>query len=55
MYDKFKFLSGSLYSMISQIHIPLPTLTLISKIDLMKSYGESVFSLEQYLQTENVS
>lgn len=32
--------------------IPIPTLTLISKIDLMKQYGTSVLSLEQYLSIE---
>lgn len=57
-YDKFKFISGCLYSMISRICFLVPTITLISKIDLVKKYGELDFPMESYLNCnifENMS
>lgn len=57
-YDKFKFISGCLYSMISRICFMVPTITLISKIDLVKKYGELDFPMESYLNCnlfENMS
>ena len=55
MYDKFKFISGSLYSLISKVNLEIPTITLISKIDLIKSYGETTLTLEQFTSSEDLT
>ncbi len=53
-YDKFKYLSGTLYSLISKICFEIPTVSLISKIDLIKNYGDLDINFDLFLENHEL-
>lgn len=48
-YDDDKFLSSMVYSLISMINLELPHVNVLSKVDLLKTYGQLDRNIEFYL------
>ena len=51
IYDLIKFYSVTIYSVISRINLELPHLNVISKMDLIRTYGEPDLAFECYLSS----
>ena len=52
--DASKYLSASLLATTSMLRLELPTVNVLSKVDLLQSYGELDFSLEYYAECHDL-
>ena len=48
--DTGKYISALLLSLTSMLHLDLPHINLLSKIDLIEAYGELNFNLDFYTE-----
>ncbi|KAJ3684717.1 hypothetical protein LUZ61_013881 [Rhynchospora tenuis] len=53
--DPGKYISALLLSLSTMIHLELPHINVLSKIDLIESYGKLAFNLEYYTDVEDLS
>ncbi|KAI3426388.1 hypothetical protein D9Q98_008759 [Chlorella vulgaris] len=53
--DPAKYLSALLLSLSTMLHLELPQVNVLSKMDLIQQYGELAFSLDFYLQAQGLS
>jgi GPN-loop GTPase len=54
-FDSTKFISSTLNSLSSMVRIELPHVNILSKIDLLKTYGELPFTLDLYTDLFDLS
>lgn len=52
--DPAKYLSALLLSLSTMLHLELPQVNVLSKMDLIEQYGELAFSLDFYLQAQGL-
>ncbi|CAN1274513.1 GPN-loop GTPase QQT1 [Linum perenne] len=53
--DPSKYISGLLLSLSTMIHLELPHINVLSKIDLIESYGKLAFNLDFYTDVHDLS
>ncbi|KAH0990071.1 hypothetical protein GBA52_001554, partial [Prunus armeniaca] len=53
--DPGKYVSALLLSLSTMLHMELPHINVLSKIDLIESYGKLAFNLDFYTDVENLS
>lgn len=53
-YDAWHFLSATTMCLASMIHLELPTVNILSKIDLVSSFGELPFDIEYYTEAADL-
>ncbi|KAG6494086.1 hypothetical protein ZIOFF_049105 [Zingiber officinale] len=53
--DPGKYVSGLILSLTTMLHLELPHINVLSKIDLIESYGKLVYNLEFYTDVEDLS
>eukprot|EP01080_Neovahlkampfia_damariscottae_P007186 gene7186-11498_t len=53
--DPFKFISAMFVSLSTMIRLELPHVNVLSKIDLIESYGKLNFDIEYYTEAQNLS
>ncbi|KAK1264937.1 hypothetical protein QJS04_geneDACA010469 [Acorus gramineus] len=53
--DPGKYVSALLLSLTTMLHLELPHINVLSKIDLIESYGKLAFNLEFYTDVEDLS
>lgn len=53
--DPGKFVSALLLSLSTMLHMELPHINVLSKIDLIESYGKLAFNLDFYTDVQNLS
>ncbi|XP_050379716.1 GPN-loop GTPase QQT1-like [Argentina anserina] len=53
--DPAKYVSALLLSLSTMIHMELPHINVLSKIDLIQNYGELAFNLDFYTDVEDLS
>ncbi|WIA11098.1 hypothetical protein OEZ85_011243 [Tetradesmus obliquus] len=53
--DASKYISALLLSLSTMLHLELPHVNVLSKVDLVPQYGELAFSLEYYTQVQDLS
>ena len=51
-YDCHQYISTSILSLISQIHLETPHVNVLTKIDLLKEYGKLPYRLSMYFDNE---
>ncbi|KAL4448240.1 hypothetical protein ABPG75_005459 [Micractinium tetrahymenae] len=52
--DPAKYLSALLLSLSTMLHLEMPQVNVLSKMDLIEQYGELAFSLDFYLQAQGL-
>mmetsp|Transcript_17881 Transcript_17881/g.29378 ORF Transcript_17881/g.29378 Transcript_17881/m.29378 type:complete len:220 (-) Transcript_17881:16-675(-) len=53
--DASKYISVLLVSLSTMLHLELPHINILSKIDLMKRFGKLAFSLDYYTEVQDLS
>ncbi|CAL1395824.1 unnamed protein product [Linum trigynum] len=53
--DAGKYVSGLLLSLSTMLHLELPHINVLSKIDLIENYGKLGFNLEYYMDVQDLS
>ncbi|XP_042418533.1 GPN-loop GTPase QQT1-like [Zingiber officinale] len=53
--DPGKYVSGLILSLTTMLHLELPHINVLSKIDLIENYGKLVYNLEFYTDVEDLS
>ncbi|CAI0464556.1 unnamed protein product [Linum tenue] len=53
--DAAKYVSGLLLSLSTMLHLELPHINVLSKIDLIENYGKLGFNLEYYMDVQDLS
>ncbi|CAN0905703.1 GPN-loop GTPase QQT1 [Linum grandiflorum] len=53
--DASKYISGLLLSLSTMLHMELPHINVLSKIDLIESYGKLAFNLDFYTDVQDLS
>ncbi|XP_068656364.1 GPN-loop GTPase QQT1 isoform X2 [Aristolochia californica] len=53
--DPGKYVSALLFSLSTMLHLELPHINVLSKIDLIESYGKLAFNLEFYTDVQDLS
>ncbi|CAD7695827.1 unnamed protein product [Ostreobium quekettii] len=53
--DPHKYISAVLLSLSAMLHLELPHVNVLSKMDLIKQYGDLAFQLDYYLEAQDLS
>ncbi|KAG6504626.1 hypothetical protein ZIOFF_036961 [Zingiber officinale] len=53
--DPGKYVSALVLSLTTMLHLDLPHINVLSKIDLIENYGELAYNLEYYMDVEDLS
>ncbi|MEW5315685.1 MAG: hypothetical protein WDW38_007095 [Sanguina aurantia] len=53
--DPSKFVSGLLLSLSTMLHLELPHVNVLSKIDLVRQYGQLAFNLDYFTEVQDMS